>query len=55
MVIVGLNERNKQTFVIVTHDINIAQSTHRIINMLDGSIIEETQTERGRLVANRAN
>jgi len=53
--IVGLNERNKQTFVIVTHDLNIAQSTHRIINMLDGSIIEETQTERGRALANRAN
>jgi putative ABC transport system ATP-binding protein len=52
--IVGLNERNKQTFVIVTHDLHIAQSTHRIINMLDGSIIEETQTERGRAVANRA-
>ena len=50
-VIVGLNERNQQTFVIVTHDLHIAQSTHRIINMLDGEIIEETQTERGRLIA----
>jgi ABC-type lipoprotein export system ATPase subunit len=45
--IVGLNERNHQTFVIVTHDLHIAQSTHRIINMLDGEIIEETATERG--------
>jgi ABC-type lipoprotein export system ATPase subunit len=49
--IVGLNESNQQTFVIVTHDINIAQSTHRIINMLDGEIVEETQTERGRALA----
>ncbi len=46
--VVGLNERNHQTLVIVTHDLHIAQSTHRIINMLDGEIIEETQTERGR-------
>jgi len=52
--IVGLNERNRQTFVIVTHDLHIAQSTHRIINMLDGEIIEETQTERGRATALRA-
>jgi len=46
--IVGLNERNQQTFVIVTHDLHIAQSTNRIVNMLDGRIVEETQTERGR-------
>ncbi len=48
---VGLNERNKQTFVIVTHDLRIAQSTNRIINMLDGLIVEETSTERGRAAA----
>ena len=46
--IVGLNELNRQTFVIVTHDLHIAQSTNRIVNMLDGLIVEETQTERGR-------
>jgi putative ABC transport system ATP-binding protein len=46
--IVDLNERNKQTFVIVSHDLHIAQSTNRIVNMLDGEIVEETQTERGR-------
>jgi putative ABC transport system ATP-binding protein len=46
--IVGLNARNHQTFVIVTHDLRIAQSTNRIINMLDGHIVEETQTERGK-------
>jgi ABC-type lipoprotein export system ATPase subunit len=49
--IVGLNELNNQTFVIVTHDLTIAQSTHRIVNMLDGRIVEESRTERGRAVA----
>jgi putative ABC transport system ATP-binding protein len=49
--IVGLNERNGQTFVIVTHDLRIAQSTNRIINMLDGRIVEETLTERGKTAA----
>ncbi|HEU0074674.1 MAG TPA: ABC transporter ATP-binding protein [Dehalococcoidia bacterium] len=52
--IVGLNERNQQTFVIVTHDLRIAQSTNRIINMLDGQISEETRTERGLAVARSA-
>jgi putative ABC transport system ATP-binding protein len=46
--VVDLNERNGQTFVIVTHDLRIAQSTNRIINMLDGLIVEETLTDRGR-------
>ena len=46
--IVGLNEQNGQTFVIVTHDLHIAQSTNRIINMKDGLIVEETLTDRGK-------
>jgi ABC-type lipoprotein export system ATPase subunit len=46
--IVDLNERNQQTFVIVTHDLRIAQSAFRIVNMLDGEIVDEQQTERGR-------
>jgi putative ABC transport system ATP-binding protein len=43
-----LNRENGQTFVIVTHDLRIAQSTNRIINMIDGQIVEETMTDRGR-------
>ena len=46
--VVNLNDRNGQTFVIVTHDLRIAQSTNRIINMIDGQIVEETLTDRGR-------
>jgi putative ABC transport system ATP-binding protein len=43
-----LNAENGQTFVIVTHDLHIAQRCFRIINMLDGQIVDETVTERGR-------
>ncbi len=42
---VSLNQRNKQTFVIVTHDINIALRTFRIVNMLDGEVVSETANE----------
>jgi putative ABC transport system ATP-binding protein len=42
---VSLNRQNRQTFVIVTHDINVARRTHRIVNMLDGEIISEMSTE----------
>jgi ABC-type lipoprotein export system ATPase subunit len=49
--IVDLNTRNHQTFVIVTHDLRIAQSTFRIVNMLDGEIVDEQLTERGRTSA----
>ncbi len=41
--IVSLNQKNGQTFVLVTHDQRIAQSTNRIITMLDGLIVEETK------------
>jgi putative ABC transport system ATP-binding protein len=46
--IVDLNQRNGQTFVVVTHDINVAQRTFHIINMRDGEIVSEDVTERGR-------
>jgi ABC-type lipoprotein export system ATPase subunit len=49
--IVDLNTRNHQTFVIVTHDLRIAQSTFRIVNMLDGEIVDEQRTERGQASA----
>lgn len=39
--ICDLNERNGQTFVIVTHDPRIAGRTHRIVYMVDGLIVDE--------------
>ena len=36
-----LNEDSKQTFIIVTHDKNVAEMTDRIIQMKDGVIIKE--------------
>ena len=44
--LVELNERNRQTFVIVTHDPRIAAVTHRIVYMVDGHIVDEKLTER---------
>jgi putative ABC transport system ATP-binding protein len=45
--IIGLNEHNGQTFVIVTHDTRVAERTFRIVNMLDGEIVSETPTIAG--------
>jgi len=36
-----LNERNQQTFVIVTHDAGIGARCHRIVHMRDGVIVGE--------------
>ncbi len=37
--LMGLNKVNKQTFVIVTHDENIAKLCHREIHMRDGKLV----------------
>jgi putative ABC transport system ATP-binding protein len=36
-----LNKRHRQTFVLVTHDLGVAQRTERIIKMQDGQIISD--------------
>ncbi len=36
-----LNQKHKQTFVLVTHDYGVAQRTERIIRMQDGQIIRD--------------
>ncbi len=38
-----LNETMDQTFILVTHDSNVAKMTQRVIHMLDGRVIETTQ------------
>ncbi|HWQ28025.1 MAG TPA: ABC transporter ATP-binding protein [Dehalococcoidia bacterium] len=43
---VDLNRRLGVTFVLVTHDANIAQRTHRIIRMTDGRITSEERLDR---------
>jgi len=44
---VNLNRRSGQTFVLVTHDPNIANRTDRIVYMTDGLIVDEKQTVAG--------
>jgi putative ABC transport system ATP-binding protein len=41
-----LNERNQQTFVIVTHDAGIGARCHRIVHMRDGAIVGEERPRR---------
>ena len=36
-----LNEDKKKTFVLVTHDPNVAQSTDRLLVIMDGKIVNE--------------
>ena len=44
---VGLNASQGQTFVIVTHAREVAARTDRIVQMVDGLIVNEQLTERG--------
>lgn len=39
-----LNETNRQTFVIVTHNPSVAKTADRLINMKDGAILSESAT-----------
>ncbi len=39
--LIDLNKRHRQTFVLVTHDLGVAQRTERIIKMQDGQIISD--------------
>jgi putative ABC transport system ATP-binding protein len=44
---VELNAKHGQTFVIVTHAREVAVRTDRIVQMVDGLIVDEQLTERG--------
>ncbi len=41
--LVDLNKKHNQTFVLVTHDQGVAQRTERIIRMQDGHIISDSR------------
>ena len=36
-----LNERNKQTFIIVTHSKEIGDQCNRIVKMRDGLVVDD--------------
>ena len=46
-IICRLNKEKNQTFILVTHDPQVAERTHRILKMENGVIIQETQSSRG--------
>jgi len=46
--LVELNETQKQTFVLVTHDHGVAQRTRRIIRMQDGQVISDEPVVNGK-------
>ena len=41
--LVELNERKQQSFVIVTHDPSVSDRSHAVVNMRDGSIVSDAQ------------
>jgi putative ABC transport system ATP-binding protein len=43
--IIDLNRRQNQTFVIVTHAPEVAQKCHRIVHMKDGQIVREEKAQ----------
>lgn len=43
----GLNRDRRVTFVMVTHDMNVARSAGRVIHMLDGRIVAQESRQEG--------
>ncbi|MEE9116088.1 MAG: hypothetical protein V3U09_04245, partial [Thermoplasmata archaeon] len=39
--VLDLNKKNKQTFVIVTHDVVVGEMAHRVLKLRDGIIEKE--------------
>jgi lipoprotein-releasing system ATP-binding protein len=46
-----LNRQMKQTFILVTHDMNMAEKTDRILRLVDGRIVCEMRREGDRFVS----
>jgi len=42
----ALNRESKTTIILVTHDLNLASRTQRVIRLSDGRVISDTETER---------
>lgn len=42
-IFINLNKTQRITIIIVTHDMNLAQKTDRIIKILDGKIVEDAK------------
>ncbi len=51
--ILSLNESQRQTFVIVTHARDVAEKTDRIVQMVDGCIVDEQVTGRKQAASGR--
>ena len=45
--LVRMNERERQTFVLVTHDPAVAARAHRTIQMRDGRIVSDEPNGKG--------
>ena len=46
-IICRLNQENNQTFILVTHDSMVAERTHRILQMVNGTIEDEYHPSSG--------
>jgi putative ABC transport system ATP-binding protein len=42
----ALNRESRTTIILVTHDLNLASRTQRVIRLSDGRVISDTETER---------
>lgn len=51
-ILIGLNQANNQTFVIVTHSDEIGDACHRVIHMKDGRIAAEQFGSGGQVARN---
>jgi putative ABC transport system ATP-binding protein len=46
--LVRLSREQRQTFVLVTHDVSVARRAHRLVRMRDGSIEGDEPNDDGR-------
>lgn len=42
----GLNKKFNKTFIIVTHNVEVARATDRIIQLKDGKVVGEKRRKR---------